>query len=318
MKIDEHLFEQIEAYLGGKLTQEETDHFEQQIAANPELQELVEKHRFEREGLEYLVEEDLLEKITQWEAEMPSAQSSNFRKKWWRGGGLGVLAIILLIAGWWQLRNVNQPPVNNPLPPELPEELEPSTIQEKTQKEPVVTTPNTPETKVQKNRYPARSFPEYLAISKNNYTVPEYLNGSSLRNAPDERTLTRVDSLILDFSKAKTKDEYERVIRELRKLKPEETPRQYDLAQELLGHAYYKANRFPEAAAVFQSLIAKTPIPGIREQFEWYLLLSLIPDYPDHRQRVDDLLTEMTERTPPHGFRTSAQELRQQLDIITK
>lgn len=318
MKIDENLFEQIEAYLGGKLPQEEEERFEQQIAADPELQELVEKHRFEREGLEYLVQEDLLEKITKWEAEMPSVQLPNVRKKWWRGGGLGVLAVILLIAGWWLLGNDNQLPVDNPLPPELPEESAPAPIREETQEKPVVTTPDAPETKVQKDENPAKRFPEYLAISKNNYTVPEYFNGSNIRNTPDGSVLSRVDSLILDFNKAKNKDENNLLILELRKLKPEEVPQQYELAQELLGHAYYKAKRFAEAAAVFQSLMEETPIPGFREQFEWYLLLSLIPDYPEHRQLVNNLLTEMIDRNPAHGFKASAIKLRQKLDVVTK
>lgn len=318
MKIDENLFEQIEAYLGGKLPQEEEERFEQQIVADPELQELVEKHRFEREGLEYLVEEDLLEKITQWEAGTTSTKLINTRKKWWRGGGLGVLAVILLIAGWWLLGNDASPVENNPPTQELQVEPESEPVQEETPERPVVTTPDAPETKVQKDENPAKHFPEYLAISENNYVVPEYFNGSSVRNTPDGSALNRVDSLILDFNKAKNKDEYNRLILELRKLKPEEAPRQYELAQELLGHAYYKANRFPEAAAVFQALMEETPIPGFREQFEWYLVLSLIPDYPDHRQHVNNLLTEMIERNPAHGFRESARELRQKLDTINK
>lgn len=318
MKVDENLFEQIEAYLGGKLTQEEADRFEQQMAADSALQELVETHRFEREGLEYLVEEDLLEKIAQWERETPLARSPKSRKKWWRGGGLGALAIILLITGWWVLQNDDPPPVNNPLPRELPESSESAPSEEETSEQPVVTTPDAPEMKVQKDDNPVKRFPEYLAISKNNYTVPEYFNGSSVRNIPDGSALSRVDSLILDFNKAKNKREYDRVIRDLRKLNPEEAPQQYELAQELLGHAYYKANRFPEAVVVFQSLIAKTPIPGFREQFEWYLLLSLIPDYPVHRQRVDSLLNQMIERDPAHGFKASAIELQQKLNTISK
>ena len=63
MNRDELLFDKIESYLRGKLPPAEAAAFEAELAADPELAALVKTQRLEREGLEWLVERDLMAKM---------------------------------------------------------------------------------------------------------------------------------------------------------------------------------------------------------------------------------------------------------------
>jgi anti-sigma factor RsiW len=87
MKNDEELFFKIEDYLDGKLSQAEATTFEQEIAADRELAETVEMHRFEREGLDFMAEENLRKKIIGWETNPPQIivgeKPSNRKWVWW-------------------------------------------------------------------------------------------------------------------------------------------------------------------------------------------------------------------------------------------
>jgi hypothetical protein len=71
MPNDQRRFDKIEKYLRGKLRPEEAAAFETEVANDPELAALVQQHRLERQGVELLVEQDLLAKMRRWELDAP-------------------------------------------------------------------------------------------------------------------------------------------------------------------------------------------------------------------------------------------------------
>ena len=95
----EEQFDQIEAYLDGKLGKEDKEHFEAALSKNEELQKLVKQHRLEREAMELLVEKDLRDQMEDWEMEADqkdaSATETKERKLW---PVFAVAASILLLA----------------------------------------------------------------------------------------------------------------------------------------------------------------------------------------------------------------------------
>ena len=75
MESNKHIFNRIENYLKGNLSIEETAAFEKEIAVDIELAELVELHRFEQEGIEQLIEEDLRQKVKHWTTSPPNVEA---------------------------------------------------------------------------------------------------------------------------------------------------------------------------------------------------------------------------------------------------
>ena len=63
MNTAEQYFEQIERYLQGKLPEADARALEAYMDTDPEFAALVQQHRLERQGLELLVERDLLGKM---------------------------------------------------------------------------------------------------------------------------------------------------------------------------------------------------------------------------------------------------------------
>jgi tetratricopeptide (TPR) repeat protein len=63
------IFDKIEAYLQEDLNAAEKAAFEQEMAQNPDLAEQVEMHRFEWDGMEVLLENDLRSNMAQWQEE---------------------------------------------------------------------------------------------------------------------------------------------------------------------------------------------------------------------------------------------------------
>ncbi|MBK7937421.1 MAG: hypothetical protein IPJ82_10175 [Lewinellaceae bacterium] len=127
MNRDEQIFDKIEAYLRGNLSAPDAAAFEAEIAADPELARLVKTHRLERQGLEWLVERDLLAKMNTWEREAEQQETTpalriSFVRRWWAAGVAALL--VLGVFGWWLLQapsDVGGPPpvvsVPKPKPP---------------------------------------------------------------------------------------------------------------------------------------------------------------------------------------------------------
>ncbi|MEZ4963117.1 MAG: hypothetical protein R2830_25060 [Saprospiraceae bacterium] len=309
---DEILFDKIEAYLGGKLTEEEAATFEQQAAADPALRELLDLHRFEREGVEYLIEQDLRGKMESWKTAPPDENPADLprtKRRWWllllAAGLLG--GVVFFVVKFNAQPHPAMPPVEeNPPAENKPIEQQPAP------KSPPKEVPiaNTEENKAEKMPAPQQKKDRYLALANTFYDLPENL-GSGRRNSDETGEQNALTPAIKAFKS--NPPNYPRAIVELKKITKENSPTEFAQAQEMLAHAYFNNNQYKAAATIFQKMRGENLSPTAKDRTDWYLLLSLLPDFEKQRQQVDALLDDIISEEY-HNYRKKAADLRKALE----
>ncbi|MCB0581669.1 MAG: hypothetical protein KDD10_20480 [Phaeodactylibacter sp.] len=297
MDANERLFYKIEDFLDGKLPPGEAAAFEREVAADPSLAEQVKLHRFEREGMDYLVEEDLIRKLKAWETHPPEEKppKKNNGLKW----GLGLLAAIVAAAFFFLYPG---PDPDSGAPADTaPQEEQPGSL------------PSQGEGPVAgaENRFslpsPGQPKTELQALSHSSYVFPDNL-GQGLRSGGGEN-----GSPLAAGRRALASGQAGQAILEFRDIGPGQSPAEYELAEEYLAHAYYLAGQYDNAARIFRSIAGQSALLT-RERAQWFLLLSLVPEYGRNKAEVDALLGEMM--APGHNFSAEAQKLKGRLEEL--
>lgn len=313
MKNDEQLFFKIEDYLRGKLPPVEAAAFEREIAADAELAETVEMHRFEQEGLEFMIGENLRAKIKDWEKSPPAfdepapGMQKNYQK-WW----LGLLTVALLSVTFFLVLKDRSPAKEN-LPAQEETQFPIDTLQQKSENPSVPaenTIPIAGENKQRAEKEPAGNQPqkeyyrpELIALVASAHELPPNFFPDHQRSTggTDKNPLAPA---VAAFKQAKP--DYKKAIAELLKINQKQYPQDYGKAQEMLAHAYFKNGQYDKAAAIFQKMTEQNLPAAEHDQAEWYLLLSLVPDYDEQKKRVDNLLEKMTAKGGLHEYRQEA------------
>ncbi|MBK8562509.1 MAG: hypothetical protein IPN76_03980 [Saprospiraceae bacterium] len=304
MKNDEHTFFKIQDYLAGKLTPAEAAAFEQDIAADHELAETVEMQRFEGEAIDLMIADDLRQQIKGWETAPPKGLAdSKPSNRQWLWPGLGLVAL-LVIGGlfFWK----NEPAQTDPTPP-IPTNTE-------TQKEaPVVppTTPSTPIAGQTDDKQPDKTLPKNgydekrLALAEASFGTPTALADDNVRSPSGQPVADPLKEWKALLRQAKP--DYQKAITGLLKAP------QNEAAESLLAYAYFKDKQFDKAAAIYQRLAANEKLtPAQKDEAEWHLLMSLLPDRAN-KQKVDDLLSKMAKPDNYHEYQQQANALKEKL-----
>jgi tetratricopeptide (TPR) repeat protein len=317
MKNDELLFFKIEDYLSGKLPPQEAAAFEREIAADPDLAETVEMHRFEREGLDFMLAEDLRAKLREWEKSPPplaedvSSPRQGNQKTWW----LLLLAVALLSATVFLfLREKNQgglvvPMPEAPLPADTTRQNPTSPANNSL---PVAQSKG--EDAGEKRTVPRPESTPYrqdlIAMASSLYELPPDFYPDNLRSAAGDK-----ESPLTPAAEALrlAKPDYKKAIAILRKITPAQHPAWYAKAQEMLGHAYFGNGQYEEAAAIFINMSQQDLPAAERDQAEWYLLLSLLPAHDRNQKEVDSLLSKMSAEGSYHEFKSEALQVKLKL-----
>lgn len=312
MKNDEQLFFKIDDYLKGRLTPEEAAAFRQQIAADPELAQAVELQRFGREGLEYVLEKDLREKMKTWkkgpaqdEQKTPPNTRNGNRNLW-----LGLLALALLVTvAFFMFRPIKELAVPGVSPIERPQESPGDSIQA----DPAPTQPSQNQLPVaEEKKQPAQPAQvQYAALSASEYELPENLS-SGLRSDAVNSGQSELTPAVKAFKSSPP--DYKTAIVELKKITRQSHPAVYDQAQEMLAHAYFNTKQYAEAARIFEEMTRQGLTSSAHDQAEWYLLLSLLPDYERQQAKIDALLEKMSE--PEHEQTENAAEVKRKLERL--
>ncbi len=302
MDSKERLFDKIEDYLRGRLSDEEARAFEQQMDADPELAEQVELHRFEEMGMEFLLEEELRKKMQAWKSEGrqpgPSSKGAFPRRGFWLG-----LLLLAVAAGFFFFRNASAPSAE-PEPPSVP----PPSVQPAPPTGPVAEQKGPASTPGQQP-VPPEPESELLAILDAFYEPPPNFTDAGLRGENGKAGQSALEQGIQAFAEG----DYQKAIRLLKRVRPEEGEEAYETALECLAHAYLKGGQYGDAAGLFQAMLSRNYPAPINDRAEWYLLLSLLPDYPTQRQRVDQLL-DKTAGDAFHTYHAKAVQLKSRLD----
>ncbi|MBK6930669.1 MAG: hypothetical protein IPH12_07255 [Saprospirales bacterium] len=245
MDIDDILFDKIERFLRGKMPAGEVQAFEAEIAANPALAEQVAMHQMEMDSLELALEDDLRERFGHWKNEPPgTAERPGMRPGW---PLLLVVAALLSVAGiwWFWLKPAPESPRTAPAQPE---------------RQAPVSTPDRP---VASGDRPAAA-PEpadtrataYLALAETAHQLPARMNG--LLRSGTTAAETPADPLAAGI-KAYGAGDWNRAVAGFQQISPQDSLGRYGLAQEWLGHAYFKRRDFEKAAGIFQGSPPKVP-----------------------------------------------------------
>ncbi len=163
----------------------------------------------------------------------------------------------------------------------------------------------------------ARPARGYLALAETNYRLPTHLDGGDLKSeSPTDSATGPLSAGIRAFQSGR----YQAAIRELSRVKKAADSDEYLQAREWLAHAWFKrgveTRDFRQAAEHFQWLaLQKDNDAAQQDRAEWYLLLSLLPDYPQQKVRVDTLLQHIL-AVKDHSFYGSARRVQEDLGKI--
>ncbi|NRB47575.1 MAG: hypothetical protein HRU41_07865 [Saprospiraceae bacterium] len=316
MDREEELFDRIELYLRDEMTPKDKLAFEQEIEVNPALKEQVDKQQLQLDAIEVLLESDLREQMKEWQvsdapgAASPKQESPGRVRRLYRIG-IGIAAAILILLVFRVLLDRREAKME--IVEEEKKEIEqqedktPIAEQDPPQEEVSPKLPDPPKESPAPQPSPPTPQVDYIAIATRNYQLPQDLQGT-LRSTEEE------DRSPLDAGLAAFEDKnYSKAISELRALATSIGEDEYARAQEILGHAYFLNKDYTEAAQVFEELAKDPDYESVRQYGEWYLLLSLLPQYERNKDRIDGLLNKIVDPEEFHNYRQLADALQLQL-----
>lgn len=304
----EQRFEQIEQYLRRQMSPEAAAAFEADMAADPDLAELVQQHRLERQGLELLVERDLLAKMQSWDRETallqtvtsPRRAGASPLKVLFRAAAIAAVFVTAFF-GWWLLRdsgsgNLDEtPPIaetpakdkkKNPVI-RKPAPVKPSAPKTAPYKE---AEPDDEMAAQEQSRQPERPAPieeipesagavDYAALAGDFYRERDFIppkgskggGSASYNQALDNYRDGRLGNVITQLKPSLSQGN------------------DALLRRELLGHTYYKNGQFDAAFEEFRALAAAGQQP-YAQRAEWAMALTLLHQLPAKKALFDRVL----------------------------
>lgn len=342
MNHDELLFDKIEAYLRGKLPPAEAAAFEAEMNADPELAALVKKHRLENQGLEWLVERDLLAKMNAWEREAESDSSTRtleitsperdgtilnrpipepslrvtFVRRWRWAVGVAA-ALILGVFGWWLLQP--QEDIGGPTPivtapkPKPPVTVPPKTTPKPSQKPPVSQSEEaekdedvaeSPKPAPAPSTKPPLPTTPAPAIDYSALAATYYKQEDFIQDSKNTAGGgTSGYGQALDSYKSGKYADVEKLLKPSLKSNPNALKE-----KELLAHSLYKNGRYDEAIPYFRDL-SYSKDKALAERSEWALALSLLHKMPAQKSLLNRVLDKILVN-PSHAFYAKAKDLK--------
>lgn len=306
MNRDEAQFDKVERYLRGELSEEENLAMEKAIAEDPDLAQELEYQQLELDAMDLMLENKLRSKMESWKQSptAPPAADKRWFPFWvWGALTLGVVALLFWVFPWFTPPQPTPPPAPPVTPPiEVPNENPgtqdgpPIADGKKGQTDPIKKAIQIP--KIDK---------EALALAAVTYDLPEDLKGTL--KSPEEEIKSPLDLGLLAFS-AK---HYPKAIFEFNKIEPSAGDDVYLRAQELLGHAYFLNEKYPQAAQTFSVLAQNQDYNTLRQDAEWYLILALLPNYSKNRGQIQQRLAPILDPANYHNHQKQAEDLQKKL-----
>ncbi|HOY19453.1 MAG TPA: hypothetical protein PLC89_19240 [Haliscomenobacter sp.] len=309
MKRDEAQFDKIERYLRGELSEEENLAMERAIAEDSDLAEEIEFQQLELDAMELILEDKLRGKMESWkQSPPPPPKGGNGGFRFWIAG---VLVLGLIAFGVWFLQpEPTTPPKTDPIAPTEPTKDKIKDKSKDKTKPPVAIEDQTKDP-IKDPIKDAIKIPKIdiasTSLAMNTYDLPEDLKGAL--KSPEEGTTSPLDPGLKAFSI----ENYRKAVVEFNKIKPAAGEEVYLRAQELLGHAYFLNKQYPQAAKVFSILAQNQDYNTLRQDAEWYLVLSLLPNYSKNKVQIETLLNPMLEPANFHNHGAQAVDLQKEL-----
>ena len=297
---NEALYEQIERYLSGQLSDEESAALRQALLNDAELAQAVELRRLEFEVSEALIAQRIRDQMQRLRSGPPPDAAQHVQDQTARAPRLRipawVIAAMLIIAAigiyWWVVRmpdRVSPASTSQPAAPLPPVDTPPAPPQ--ANNTPLPTPPQTTP-----NALPAR----HLALALSSYRDPDFetLRGAEIPGDPFGAALS-----------AWQKKDWAAVQTALRNIAANDP--QFIRAQEFRAHALFKLKRFGQAAQTFAA-VSDSRIQPWAEEADWYLLLAWLADGQGETAGFRSRLERLTS-DPGHPYFAEAGALKKQL-----
>ncbi|HRD83422.1 MAG TPA: hypothetical protein PLL53_21860 [Saprospiraceae bacterium] len=308
---NEELYDKIEAYLKGRLSEEERAAVEREIQTNPEAALEFQLQQVEMEAMEAMLERDLRGKIHQWleedeplpppENDTPTPSNTSRPGRLWIAALLGAVVVLAAVAwrmDWFGYKSESVPTEKTPTEKENSNQptLGPiAGIDEPTEPEKSTTLPN-PEIRPAPQSPPADGG--MMAYAGKLY---EDLDLSNMRGAGQ--------GSFSEALNAYKNGQYPQVLRLLDTIPEGSGYAVRDL--ELKAHALYHLKKYKESAAAFAA-VAATELPPFAERAQWNQLVCYTAQYPATKAAFDELLAVLIADTG-HTYHERALELQKRL-----
>lgn len=336
----EELFDKIEKYLTGKMSESERAVFEKEISENEDLAIEVEFQRLDHDVINVLVEKNLRHKMAEWQPNLPAEKSlldnpplnivvnntnsSNGEAKvislssrFMRYAAAASVILGVILAGYWFF-NKTEPQnviVNTPTKPDtIKTTPTPSNepLKDKVAQTPVVTQDKTiGKTANKKIEEPKESSttPQYnnelLAYAETNFEEDKFINTNRTANeSPKNDEIAVIDAF--------NKKDYKHALELFQKLPPNNSVK--ILRQKLLGNIYFKEKQFNKAAVCFQAIIDAPNNEYDIETAEWHLLLCYVANLPSKAKESKNLLNSILKNSN-HDYYKKAEILKEKLKM---
>ncbi len=304
----EQLYDKIEAYLKGELSQEEKAAIEKELQTNPALALEHQWQQADLDAMETLLENDLRSKVNQWLADdeppatpqMPAPSPSRASRLWAIVllGAAIVLVIALWRMEWWKSGRPADPhhmPAQSeesgqqaPEPAEKPAPSSAPADKPEPRSEPIDT-----QTGHKIMAWASRQFEEVYATDDN-------MRGDAVGTAP---------SPLADAIAAYRQQQYRQALEMLNKIP---SGSGYDIQSlELKAHALYHLKNYREGAAAFAEVASKGLSPYM-ERAQWNQLMCYAAQYPATQSDFRALLMTLLADSG-HAYHQQALELQKQL-----
>lgn len=306
---EDQLYREIEAYLTGRLNEEEKTAFQKRMEEDERLANQVALQQLEHDAMEQILENELKEKMASWDKKPPpnpfegKETSSSGRKMLrpfrWIILLFLLLAVVLAFFLWpspkEQVNQAKQEEEPIRQPDIIQEESESSEEQvqdieskefEEREEEPLIIKKSPPVAR-QEPKEAESSLDEednsYRLLAMNTYgSPPNFSSTQRTAEKPDERS---------DLDKAGEAFDDKRYSEALDLVgSPSEDDE--SAVRYLRGHIYFQLAEFDKAQTEFEA-VAGNGFAERSPQAKWYLLLSYLAQYPEKKTPFESLANEL-------------------------
>ncbi len=276
-------YEQIEAYLSGRLAPAQQEAMQQAIRQDADLAREVELRRLEFDVSEAAIAQAIRDQLRglRTDTPPPGPAASGGRLTLW----MLVAVAGLIVAGlfWWQTKTPPPAPGTEPAPLSTPEQ--PSPIQQNIPAPARPQAGNDPAASNPNNTQDTRPARRQLAMATELYQRPEM---ETVRGAAPAAGDAYEQAL-----SAWEKQDYPAVLQALQNF-PSSDPKRMR-ALNLQAHAQFNLKRYAQAAETFSTVSDSRILPW-SEEADWYVLLALLAegkaDTPGFRTRLEKVLAD--------------------------
>jgi anti-sigma factor RsiW len=316
---NEELYDKIEAYLNGNLSEEERAAVELEIQTNPEAALEFQWQQVELEAMEAMLERDLRSKIPQWldedepllppENDTPSPPQTSRPGRLWIAALLGAFVVLAVVAwrmDWFNFENESNPTEQTPADTENSAQQTPGQIaapdEEPTEPEDPVDTQNTnPDVRPAPQSPPAGGG--MMAYADKFYKDLRFENVR--RGAPTGEDQDPLSEAISAYQQK----QYSRALQLLNAVP--DGGGYATSALEMKAHTLYHLKKYKESAAAFAA-VAATESQPYAERSQWNLLVCYTAQYPATKAAFDALLAVFIADSG-HTYHEKALELQARL-----